>query len=99
MFLLATGGCPSRSVGEVCVNILAGDGLLCISVECGDSEQSSQGWSDHQRPWLQSHDGQTGGLPSLSVRGGGLRSHPRASGLHPGCPLGGLCLLRRLDHW
>ena len=80
------------------VNILAGDCLVSISVECGDSEQSSQGRPDHQRARLQSHDGQTGRLPSLSLRGGGLRSHPCPPGVHPGGPSGGLCLLRCLHH-
>ena len=93
---LATGGCLSRFSEKP---PLTRNLISIISVERGDPEQSSQGRSDHQRPWLQPHDGQVGRLPSLSMRGGRLRAHPRAAGLHPGRPSGSLRLLCCLHHW
>ena len=54
---LATGGCLSRFSEK---SPLTRNLISIISVERGDPEQSSQGRSDHQRPWLQPHDGQAG---------------------------------------
>ena len=92
--LSATGGCLSRWPTQDIRGI-----IHLIPVECGDPEQSSQGRPDHQRPRLQPHDGQAGGLPPLSVRGGRLWSHPGPSRLHAGRPPRRLCLLRRVHHW